>query len=51
MEKASFMRDGQQRLTTVYEAALRNRNNPLVKRMEQVEAVRSPWKNARKDLK
>lgn len=34
-----------------YEAALRKTNSPLVKRLDQVEVGKSPWKTAQKNLK
>jgi hypothetical protein len=35
----------------IYEAALRKSNSPLVKRLDQVEVGKSPWKTAQKNLK
>ena len=34
-----------------YEAALRKSNSPLVKRLDQVQVGKSPWKTAQKNLK
>jgi len=34
-----------------YEATLRKRNSPLVKRFDQIEVGKSPWKSAQKNLK
>jgi len=34
-----------------YEATLRKRNSPLVKRFDQIELGKSPWKTAQKNLK
>jgi transposase len=34
-----------------YEAVLRKRNSPLVKRFDQIEVGKSPWKTAQKNLK